>query len=404
MTRWIVFSGLIVPIWGLLHWYVGKRLLDHARAPKWLARPVWALLIFHACISPLAMIVQRLKLDATWQEPLVWFSYIGMGVFCWFAILVLARDLPYGLYLLSQRLFKGRQQRPAPSPAVGQESPKLSRRQLFVSTTSAGIAVAGVGGSLKGYYNATKLPDIKQVSVPIKGLPKELKGLRIVQLSDIHLGNTIAPEFLAAVVEKVNTLDADIVAITGDIVDGYVEQLFEGVAVIDQLKSKLGVYYVTGNHEYYWDGPAWIKAIDGLPNVKALVNSHEVVIHKGHKLVIGGVTDYSAARMIPEHASSPKKAMEGAPKDAAFKLLLAHQPKSIYEASVASFDLQLSGHTHGGQFYPWNFVVGMVHPFSKGLGDYEQMKIYVSCGTGYWGPPMRLGTSSEITVLELEPA
>lgn len=396
----MIFIVLIIPLWGLLHWYVGRRLLTHSRAPKWLARPLWALLIVHAALSPLAMIVRRAKLDASWQEPLINFSYLGMGVFVWFLVLVLARDIPYGVYRLISRIRRPKDA-PAP-PADGQVSAKLSRRQLFVSATSAGIAAAGVSGSVTGYHNAVKLPDVKRVKVPITHLPQELDGLRIVQISDIHVGNTIGPQFLADVVQKVNTLDADIVAITGDLVDGYADKMFEGVSVIDQLKAKLGVFYVPGNHEYYWDGPDWIKRIGALPHVTALTNAHEIVEHNARKILVGGVTDYSAGRNVEGHASSPRKAMEGAPQDVDFKLLLAHQPKSIYEASEVGFDLQLSGHTHGGQFYPWNIVVGLAHPFSRGLGDYGPTKIYVSCGTGYWGPPMRLGAPSEITVLELE--
>ena len=430
MTRWLIFMIVIIPLWGVLHWYVGRRLLTDARTPRPVALVAWTALIAHACLSPLTMIARQLKIDATWQEPLIWLTYLGMGAFAWTATLVLARDLPYGLYLLGRRLRRrlrrlepgradagrpdagqeraGAGQEGAQEPSLGeakaQGGPQVSRRQLLTSVTSAGIAAAGVSGSVMGYHQATRIPEVLRVRVPIRGLPEALRGLRVVQISDIHIGNTISGEFLAQVVQRVNALEADLVAITGDLVDGYVDKLFDQVAIIDQLEAKLGVFYVPGNHEYYWDGPAWIRAIDGLPRVRALVNAHEVVELRGHKVVVGGVTDYSAARMVPEHASDPHKAIAAAPADAALRLLLAHQPKSVYEASRAGFDLQLSGHTHGGQFYPWNFVVGMVHPFSRGLGDYEQMKIYVSCGTGYWGPPMRLGAPSEITLLELEPA
>jgi predicted MPP superfamily phosphohydrolase len=137
--------------------------------------------------------------------------------------------------------------------------------------------------------------------------------------------------------------------------------------------------------------------------MRVLNNAHDVLTIDGARLVVGGVTDYRAGRRIAGHESDPHKAIAGAPP-ADFRLLLAHQPKSVWEAAKAGFDLQLSGHTHGGQFWPWSLLVGMAHPFSRGLHDYEKMKIYVSCGTGYWGPPLRLGAPSEITLLTLRKA
>ncbi|MEM1347875.1 MAG: metallophosphoesterase, partial [Myxococcota bacterium] len=194
---------------------------------------------------------------------------------------------------------------------------------------------------------------------------------------------------------------ADVVAITGDLIDGYVDRLEDEVAQVRELKSRHGVFYVSGNHEYYWDGPAWLEAAKPKFGMNALVNQHEILRHGDALLVMGGVTDYSAERVVPEHASDPKKAAAGAP-EGAFKVLLAHQPKSVYAGAEAGFDLQLSGHTHGGQFYPWNILVGMAHPFLKGLHRFEEkMWVYVSSGTGYWGPPLRLGAPSEITLLTL---
>jgi hypothetical protein len=157
---------------------------------------------------------------------------------------------------------------------------------------------------------------------------------------------------------------------------------------------------VTGNHEYYWDAPAWCAEVERC-GMKVLNNANELVRHGDATLAVGGVTDYRASRHDESQASDPHKAIVGA-EDADFKLLLAHQPKSVYEAARAGFDLQLSGHTHGGQFWPWNLVVGLAHPFTAGLDVFESMKIYVSRGTGYWGPPMRLGAPSEITLLTLK--
>lgn len=396
MLRAVMFFLVIVPLWGFLHWYMGRRLLTHAKAPQPLKALGWGVIILNACLVMLAFMVRRMGVDQGWQAPLIWLAYLGLGGFCLTITMLLARDALWGIYALITRT----KMKPDPTD---DESPQLSRRQLFSSATSTGIAVAGIAGTVKGHQNATRMPDVRKVKVPVKGLEPALKGMRIVQISDIHVGNTITPAFLKGVVEMVNTLNADLVAITGDLVDGFPDKMLKDVSALGDLKATHGAFFVTGNHEYYWDGPGWIKAVRSL-GVTALVNEHKVIMHKGKKVVVGGVTDYSAARMLPSHASDPHKAIKGAPQDAAFKLLLAHQPKSIYKASEAGFDLQLSGHTHGGQFYPWNFVVGMVHPFSRGLHTYKQKtQIYVSCGTGFWGPPMRLGAPSEITLLELVP-
>ena len=395
MLRALLFLLVIVPLWGGLHWYIGTRLISHARPPKVLKILGWSVIVFNACLGPVIMGGRRLGMEWVAFEPFVTMAYLGMGAFSLFLILVLARDAGVVVYDLVQRVRTGTSKK----ERVRQDaSPGLSRRELFTSATSAGIATLGVAASAKGYHNATRLPDVKRVQVPLAPAHRGLDGLRIVQISDVHVGNTIGPDFLEAVVDRVNSLTPDVVAITGDLVDGYPDTMGQGVSALSRIKATHGVFFVTGNHEYYWDGPGWVKAVEGF-GVRALVNAHEVLEHNGHPFVVAGVTDYSAGRMSPEHTTDPHKALEGAPD--VFRLMLAHQPKSVWEASKAGATLQLSGHTHGGQFYPWNFVVGRVHPFARGLHPYEDMHIYVSCGTGFWGPPMRLGAPSEITLLTL---
>jgi predicted MPP superfamily phosphohydrolase len=196
-----------------------------------------------------------------------------------------------------------------------------------------------------------------------------------------------------------NGLKADIIVMTGDLVDGSVAHLKDDVAPLVNLKAKYK-YFITGNHEYYSGAEDWIEEVKRL-GFTVLLNEHELIEVNGAKLLLAGVTDYRAHQYIPAHQSSPKKAMQGAPK-ADVKILLAHQPKSIDEATRAGFDLQISGHTHGGQYYPWNFIAKMVNPYIKGLHLHEHKTwIYISPGTGYWGPPIRLGNEPEITVFKL---
>ncbi len=274
---------------------------------------------------------------------------------------------------------------------------------IMLCCSPATVLATAASGSAIGYKQARSLAHVKRTEIKVEGLPEALDGFRIVQISDLHVGPTIRRDFLQAVVDRVNELDPDLVAITGDLVDGLPAKMRDEIAPLGDLQATHGAFYVTGNHEYYWDAKGWIEEVRAL-GVTPLVNAHEVLDHQGATFVVAGANDYSAARMIPEHASDPVAALRDAPKSADFKLLLAHQPKSIYAASEAGADLQLSGHTHGGQFYPWNLVVGLAHPFSVGLGLHDRTQIYVSRGTGYWGPPLRLGAPSEISELILRRA
>ncbi|MEX1365294.1 MAG: metallophosphoesterase, partial [Nannocystaceae bacterium] len=160
--------------------------------------------------------------------------------------------------------------------------------------------------------------------------------------------------------------------------------------------------FVTGNHEYYWDGPAWCAEVSRL-GLTVLNNEHRVIEHEGARIVLAGVTDISAGGMVPAHASSPAAACEGAPADC-IKVLLAHQPRSIEAAAAAGYDLQISGHTHGGQYFPMNLLVYLAQPYVAGLHLHDDTTwIYVSRGTGYWGPPLRVGAPHEISLLRLVP-
>jgi predicted MPP superfamily phosphohydrolase len=201
------------------------------------------------------------------------------------------------------------------------------------------------------------------------------------------------------IVAVVNTLNADIVALTGDLVDGTVDQLADDVAPLGKIKSARGNYFVTGNHEYYSGVIEWVAEIKRL-GFTVLINEHRIIASGRGKMLLAGVTDYRESRMQPDHRSDPQKALNTVLKTD-IKILLAHQPKSIFAASRAGYDLQISGHTHGGQFFPWNLVVGFTQPYVSGLYKHAGTQIYVSRGTGYWGPPVRVGSPSEITLIKL---
>ncbi|MEL6181533.1 MAG: metallophosphoesterase, partial [Myxococcota bacterium] len=329
---------------------------------------------------------------------LQWAAYMSLGVLLLVFCMVLFRDLIWLVLTMIDGVVGWL--------TAGDERRRIlpadpERRNMMLSTLNVGLLGAAAALKAHGVYEARRLPQVREVEVEVQGLHSGLDGFRIVQLSDIHIGPTIKRPFLERVVEVVNGLDADLVAITGDLVDGHVEHLRDHVAPIRDIRARYGTFFSTGNHEYYWDALAWVDAIEAL-GIAVLNNAHTLVHHGGATLLVGGVTDYKAEQLVPEHASDPHKAIAGAPASVDFKLLLAHQPPSVTKAEEAGFDLQLSGHTHGGQFYPWHIVVGLAHPFVAGLHTFGAMQIYVSRGTGYWGPPMRIGAPSEITVLRLK--
>jgi uncharacterized protein len=267
---------------------------------------------------------------------------------------------------------------------------------LWVSNLT--VVTIAIAAFLFGTFWASG-PSIKRRSIPIEGLPRELHGLRIAHISDLHVGPSIGRRYVEKVVRKANSIQPDIVALTGDFGDGPAAQLKEHIEPLGKLKASAGIYYVPGNHEYYWNVEDWISVIKDL-GAAVLLNRSERIQFRGAKLLIGGVTD-PAAPYTSQHPAPDVKSAHGGPSDAALKILLSHRPSMAAEASKLGFHLQLSGHTHGGQFFPWTIVVRFVHKFFLGLHKHENMWIYVNGGTGSWGPLLRLGTTPEITHIEL---
>ena len=367
----VIFSLL-----ALLHFYIGARILPSmpvAPLVQWLG-VLWLL-------ASLVLVPAGLLAPSIRQQPLsdriAWAGLLALGAFSSLFVLTVLRDvvllaaLPFGL----------------------QDNELLAWSALAVPLLAGAI-------TLVGFINARRTARVVNVDVPIADLPDALHGFTIAQISDIHVGPTIKHGYLDAIVDKVNRLDADMVAVTGDLVDGSVSRLAPHTAPLAKLKARHGAYFVTGNHEYYSNAHAWIPELRRL-GLRVLMNEHVVLRHDGAPLVVAGVTDFSAHHFDPSHRSDPRRALAGAPSQATVKVLLAHQPRSAPAAADAGFDLQISGHTHGGQFYPWNLFVPMQQPFTAGLNRLRQLWVYTSRGTGYWGPPKRFGAPSEITHLRL---
>ncbi len=254
-------------------------------------------------------------------------------------------------------------------------------------------AVAGVGAAaatvVYGLVHVARGPIVRRVRIPLRSLPASAEGYTIVQLTDVHIGPILGDRFAAEVVAKVNALEPDLIVITGDLVDGHLHELRQHVEPLRGLKARDGVYAVTGNHEYYWNAGAWIEHLRSL-GIQLLRNQH-VTIHDAFDLA--GVDDSSASEDLPRALAGRNPARP--------VVLLAHHPRTISRAAAAGVDLQLSGHTHGGQLLPLGWLARLFDPRVAGLARFGSTWLYVSEGTGFWGPPMRVGTSSEIALLTL---
>ena len=279
--------------------------------------------------------------------------------------------------------------------ALGVDDPTRSR-------VVAGAVVAVVAVLLVwGYTEAMRLPRTKHVDVPIARLGSGLDGLRVAIITDTHFGPIDRARWSAAVTDRVNELDADIVCHVGDLADGTVEIREEQVKPLAAARGKLARVYVTGNHEYFSEAQGWLDYMETI-GWDSLHNRHIVVERGGDELIVAGVDDATAqASGVDGHGANLDAALAGS--DPALPvLLLAHQPKQVTSAANAGVDLQISGHTHGGQIWPFNFLVRLDQPVVHGLSSHgERTQLYTSRGTGFWGPPFRVFAPSEITVLTL---
>jgi len=368
----------------LLHAYIAWRLLPALPFGSLGTTLVTAWLLASGLLTPAPLLVRLSRLPVRAADTLAWAGYFAMGVFSSLFLLTLLRDVALALLLAWSTL----------QDAGWELAGVRQRSALAVLALTALI-------SLIGLFNARRLAHVVHVDLPITGLPAALAGFTIVQLSDIHVGPTIKRGYLNAIVRRVNRLDADLVAITGDVIDGPVDQLRSHVAPLGDLRARHGIFCVTGNHEYYHGADAWVREWRRL-GLRVLLNENQVLDHDGERLLIGGVTDYSGHHFGDDHRSDAVAAARS-PIPVALKVLLAHQPRSAPAAAEAGFDVQLSGHTHGGQFLPWNFFVPLQQPFVAGLNRLQQLWVYTSRGTGYWGPPLRFFAPSEITRLRLVP-
>ena len=384
MTRYlpvIAFVAVALLILAGMHYYVWVRLVRDPQLPSGVARLSTVALATMAVLLPLTLILSRLR-DA--PRVLVWISFLWMGiVFLLFAFLAIG-DAGRAVGWAARKLSS------AAAPVDPERRIFLARAfAVTVGSVVAGLSVVGVRSALAGVR-------IKDVPIGIAGLPRALAGLRIVQITDLHIGPLLRKEWVEGVVERVRALKPDVVAITGDLVDGTVDELREHVAPLARLaEAPRGVYFSTGNHEYYSGVDEWLEHLPSL-GIRPLSNER-VQVAPG--LDIAGIHDPTGRG---RYAPDLTRALEG--RDARTPVvLLAHQPRQFREAARSGVALTLSGHTHGGQIWPFSWFVALVQPYIAGLHRRGDAQLYVSRGTGFWGPPMRVFAPAEIAVLRLFP-
>ncbi len=382
-------SGFLVPfltaiaVFALLHAYVARRLFVDPGLPAPVTVAGCVLLALLVLAVPVGFVFSRR--DRGWPSRVFPPLAIGwLGVSGVLLTVTVVTDLGRLLYALLHGW-----------PDVAAQLTQARVQAVVIALGTALLVPFAV-------WTARWRLVLSRVTVPLSKLAPGMSGLRIVQISDLHIGDRIGEAFLRRVVDRVNALRPDVVAITGDLVDGppdVVERLLRPLA---DLEAPHGVYFVTGNHEYYWGGRESVRMVEQL-GLTVLHNEHRVVEREGGRLVIGGMPDLHGGRFLADHQSRPELVFAGAPEGVP-RVLLAHQPKAVTGAAPHGVDLQLSGHTHGGQIFPFHLFVRLQQPVVQGLRKLLGVWVYAHRGTGFWGPPMRLFSTPEIAEITLTPA
>ncbi|RKE17088.1 metallophosphoesterase [Streptomyces sp. TLI_171] len=394
---------------GAAHWYVWRRMVRDVSAPGGRYRRIGTgLVVLLPVLSLLALIGGR-AFPLAVERWFAWPGYLWLAVLLYLLLALLAGE---ALRPLLRRLGRGRDAAPSDvvvepeamageaedmageaEPESGPVSEQASRR-LFVSRVvagaAAGVAVGVVGN---GAYGVLRGPRVKQVTVPLAKLPRAAHGYRIAVVSDIHLGPILGKAHTRRIVDTINAVQPDLITVVGDLVDGTVPELGPAARPLADLRAKDGAYLVTGNHEYFSGAAPWVEFVREL-GVHPLENDRVELAW----FDLAGVNDIAgtATGQGPDY----RRAL-GDRDRARAAVLMAHQPVTIHDSVRHGVDLQLSGHTHGGQLWPGNYLAELANPTVAGLERYGDTQLYVTRGAGAWGPPVRVGAPSDITVVTL---
>jgi predicted MPP superfamily phosphohydrolase len=379
----VIFVFILTAILGSAFLYVASSLTDNLMFQVLIFLP-----FFMVWLIPILYWIGERQEHKPIDHFIQYTGFLSMGWLSFFVLATIARDL--------LQVFSG---------LLG----VLQIESYLADFGSTGVVIVSAVGLGIGALTAVRGPGIRNVSIEIENLDPELDGLKIVQISDLHIGPTIKSSYVKRVVEKANALEPDILALTGDIVDGSFLQLKVHAELLNDLRAKIGRYFIVGNHEYYSGPDEWIVFFQE-KGFTTLFNTHVIESFKSKYIMIAGVLDPASKMVDVKLAPDPVAAMQtplkvrvGGNPIPSYKIILAHNPKITPFSARAGFDLQLSGHTHAGQFFPWTIVAKLVHaPHFFGLSREGAMQVYVSAGTGTWVPPVRLGTKPELTLLTLK--
>jgi predicted MPP superfamily phosphohydrolase len=384
LTSMAPFFVLALSIVAAIHYYLWVRLVRGLFLPPWPHRILSVLVMALAVSIPASFWLGHAIPSGRGRAVL-------LALYCWIGFMLLLVALlvatePLRLWAPLSRKLGG--------PILDAQRSRTFSRALAVAVVlgASGLGAAALRRGLGPIAT-------RELSVFMPRLPRALSGTTIVQLCDLHVGPTLRREFVESVVRQTNALDPDIVAIVGDLVDGSVQQLGDMVEPLRQLKARHGVYFVTGNHEYYSGIAEWLAYLPRL-GIRVLDNERVSMGDAGEYFDLAGVNDWNGANIDPRHGADLGRALAGRDRSRPV-VLLAHQPRAVYEADRFGVDLQLSCHTHGGQIWPWNYLVRLQQPLVSGVKRFGRTLLFVSNGTGHWGPPMRLGAPAEITVVRL---
>jgi predicted MPP superfamily phosphohydrolase len=387
LVSFALFFTVMLSLVGAVHYYLWARLVrDTVLPPAW-QRLGTATVVALYLLVPVSFFLRRT--GHAWAVPLIWVSSVWLGLLLFFLVVLAFGDAGRGAVALAAKL--GRVEPADPE-----------RRRLLARLFGLAVLVATGGLSAAAVRSGLARVALRRVEVRLRRLPKELDGLMLVQLTDVHVGPTIGRAFIEDIVARTNALAPDVIAITGDLVDGSVEDLREAVAPLAGLRARYGVYFVTGNHEYYSGAPEWCEELGRL-GIRVLRNERVSIGDGAASFDLAGIDDAHAHQFGHGHGADLPRAVAGRDPEREL-VLLAHQPRAVFDAVKHGVGLQLSGHTHGGQIWPWMYAVRLQQPVVKGLARFGETQVYVSSGTGYWGPPMRLGAPAELTRVTLRSA
>jgi predicted MPP superfamily phosphohydrolase len=390
--RFAVLVGLWLGTGVLGHLYLWRRLVrDTGLRGRWRRGATVALILLATTMLSAAFVHRNLSAEV--GRVLAWPAFLWLGVY-FYSLLALGLVDVGRLSWRAVRWAARRVAKRGPGPGATRELDP-ARRQFLAQLTAGAASLAGVGPVILGARTALGPQSVTEIEIELARLPAGLDGLAIVQLTDLHAGLTIGASYVDDLVARANRVRADLVAFTGDLADGDPAEVAEVVAPLAGLVARHGVYYVTGNHEYYSGADGWLAAARDL-GFHALRNQRVTIAEGQDALDLAGVDDFEAHRYGGDHGADLARATAG--RDPARELvLLAHQPRQIRAAARHGVGLQLSGHTHGGQAWPWHYAArAQQDGYLAGYARLGATQMYISRGCGYWGPPVRIGASPEV--------